>query len=103
MKKNLFHFSNYQMMFIYLFFGFSAIQLAAKKDNFEIVELLLKEIKIIDSECFKNCTQLSQLSIPSSICIIDQHAFEFCLSLSQISILSPTIVIKKFAFSGCSS
>lgn len=78
------------------------MELAAQKNNDEIVDLLLSQgQKSIECRAFSHCFRLAKIVIPSSITKIDQYAFNGCLSLVEISIPSSVTIIGKGAFKRC--
>ncbi len=56
----------------------------------------------IGANAFKGKTEISSLSIPSSIQNIGENAFAGCSGLTSLSIPSSVSVIEKSAFAGCS-
>lgn len=96
------------MKFYKIFFFFneklSPLHVAAKYNNFEIVNLLLENTEIEKGpNCFRGCSMLSQVTIPSSMKIIDEYFFYGCSSLKMIRIPSSITSIGFSAFFGCSS
>ena len=82
----------------------TALHLAAKKNNIEIVNLLLSQQEIqIGDDCFLNCQRLEKLSIPSFITFLGNNAFKNCSSLISIDIPSSVVSFGKNLFDGCSS
>ena len=69
----------------------------------------LSEIKIpsniinIGSRAFLGCTNLKTFSVPNNVSNIDSYAFSGCSSLSSISIPNSVTSIYYGAFAGCSS
>ena len=57
----------------------------------------------IGSSAFSGCSNLSSISIPSSVTSIDDFAFDSCSNLSSISIPDSVVSIGECAFSGCSN
>ena len=57
----------------------------------------------IEKSAFKNCTGLTNVSIPVGITSIGSSAFEGCSSLTSVSLPVGITSIEKYAFSGCSS
>ena len=62
-----------------------------------------KPVTIIDGGAFRGCSNLSQISIPSSVTTIYSSAFEGCSSLSKITIPKSVTTIDYEIFSDCSS
>ena len=57
----------------------------------------------IGYKAFDNCTNLTSISLPSSMNYIDDRAFRNCSGLTSISIPNSVTYIGSYAFSGCSS
>ena len=60
-------------------------------------------VKTIGEEAFKNCTNLTSVSLPSSIVTIGSSSFYDCTNLASITIPDNTKEILWGAFSGCTS
>lgn len=56
----------------------------------------------IPQECFKDCTNLTEVVLPSTCTTIRDYAFRDCSSLTSID-LSGVTQIDAYAFTGCSS
>lgn len=85
--------------FFYLFFYIAPFQLAAKKNNYQIVNfLLLHSTNIIRPITFFECEKLKEITIPDSFTAINEYAFYGCSSLARISISSSVTAIKKICF-----
>ncbi len=57
----------------------------------------------IAADAFSSCTNLCEITIPSSVTSIAQRAFKNCTSLSSVTIPSSVVSIDDTAFDGCSS
>ena len=57
----------------------------------------------IGSEAFRNCENLTGLTIPDSVRTIGEGAFSNCVSLKELVIPFGVTTIGLFAFSGCGS
>ncbi len=57
----------------------------------------------IGYQAFKGCTNLTEITIPSSVTSIEDEAFCGCSSLTEITIPSSVTSIEDEAFCGCSS
>ena len=79
--------------------------LAAKSNNYEIVNLLFPSIctRQVESNLFSSCTKLRQVTIPSSIQIIGKCVFYDCSSLIQVTIPSSVRSIGSSSFGKYSS
>ena len=64
---------------------------------------ILEGVKTIGCNAFYNCTNLSDISIPSSISWIGDYAFYHCVNLTNITIPNGVTILGSYAFSGCSS
>ena len=60
-------------------------------------------VKRIEGWGFKNCTQLSSITIPGTIKYISRSAFQDCSSLTSIILQKGVFLISDFAFQGCSA
>ncbi|KAK8883970.1 hypothetical protein M9Y10_043072 [Tritrichomonas musculus] len=88
----------------------SPLKLAAKKNNMEIVNLLLSQPNCSigansfqKSYAFHECKNLTSITIPTSVKWIGSHAFGKCISLKEIELPSSMTSVGSFTFSGCSS
>ncbi len=61
------------------------------------------DVRSIGDTAFFGCSNLTSITIPSSVISIGDSAFENCNSLINITILEGVITIGEKAFSGCSS
>lgn len=82
----------------------TALHLAGKNDNQDIITLLLNQPGIeLKEGTFKNCTKLTRFTFPSFATAIKDYTFYGCKSLVQISLPSFVTSINDYAFYGCSS
>ena len=58
--------------------------------------------KVIADEVFKNCTAITEISLPESLITIGASAFSGCGGLTEIAIPASVEQIGRSAFSGCS-
>ena len=77
-------------------------------ENITILESVTYEgftfkVTSIGSSAFKDCTNLTSVTIPNSVTSIGDYAFEECTSLTSITIPDSVTTIGNNAFSGCSS
>lgn len=94
------------MKFAFLYFNHTPFYFAAKKNNQNILNHFLKQIRIkFDSFIFKGCCKLTKITIPSYIKKIGENAFEGCTSLNEIVFedKSKLLFIGDYAFLNCSS
>ena len=61
-----------------------------------------RSLQTIPFECFKNCRNLEELTIPQTITKIEGRAFEGCTALKKVTINGHADV-STYAFEGCSS
>ncbi len=68
-----------------------------------LIESVVIEDGISDlmSYAFKNCTNLTSVSLPNSLNIIGNYAFYQCTGISDISLPESMTIICDYAFSGC--
>lgn len=62
-----------------------------------------KGVKTLGYACFSNCSQLSKVSLSTSITDLGEYTFEYCTSLKEIIIPNQIKYIRKRCFSDCSS
>ena len=60
-----------------------------------------ENVKIIEKEAFKGCTNIKSITIPSGITVISERLFCNCTGLSSIEIPGNVTIIEKEAFCGC--
>ena len=53
--------------------------------------------------CFKDCTTLQEVQLPTEITLVPKECFMGCSSLKSITLPSPVLTLKDRAFSGCTS
>lgn len=53
------------------------------------------------SDCFKKCTSLTSITIPSSVTFLGDNCFSGCSSLTSITIPSSVTSLGKGSFDGC--
>ena len=51
---------------------------------------------------FRDCKNLTDVTIPNSVTIIDYHAFEDCSNLEKVTMPNSVVQIKAYAFTNCS-
>ena len=61
------------------------------------------KITSIEDDCFKDCSSLTSLSLPSGITSLGRYCFEFCSSLTSVSLPSGITSLEWYCFDGCSS
>lgn len=57
----------------------------------------------IGNEAFKDCTGLTNITIPDSVTSIGERAFENCISLTSVTIPNSVTSIGEFVFCNCTS
>ena len=73
------------------------------KDCDELTKVTLpNSITSISSAAFKGCSKLASINLPSTA-VIAEEAFSGCSSLTSISIPTSNTIINKYAFNDCSS
>lgn len=84
---------------IFIFLNVTAIHLASKQNNSEIINLLLEDSRIeIGIRCFESYTSLTEMVIPPTVSSIGNQAFSKCTSLVKISIPESVKIIGHYAF-----
>lgn len=77
---------------------------AARKDNQDIIELLMSVEGIeIGDKCFLRCRNLTEINISSNVTSIGTAAFNGCILLAKVTMASSVTSIGECAFYGCSS
>ncbi len=72
--------------------------------NEEITEAILRENTVgIGSGAFRNCSKLSEITIPNTVKYINAWAFEDCTALQSIIIPDSVSLIEGYAFENCKS
>ena len=61
------------------------------------------EVTAIDQRAFKECIDLTSISIPNSVVSIGEYAFQYCSGLTSLTIPNSVTTIDRGAFYGCSS
>ena len=74
-------------------------------DNTKISKLIVKEgVTEIPNGCFKDCKNLTSISLPNTIQEIDSYAFMGCTALTEVNIpVGKKIYIGPGCFEGCTS
>ena len=69
----------------------------------EIVTFQNREIKVVSigNSAFRNCNEVTSISIPNSVPSIGDDAFSGCTGLTSITIPNSVTSIGSYAFSGC--
>lgn len=57
----------------------------------------------IDSDSFRNCTNLTSITLPNTITSIGEHAFRYCTNLTSINLPNTLTSIGQWAFYNCTS
>jgi len=63
---------------------------------------LPKNLKSIDGNAFRNCSQLTEIILPDNITSIGDHTFDGCSALKNVKIPTSVASIGEYAFKGCS-
>ena len=79
------------------YYGDIVIPETVKYNNFTY------KITSIEDDCFKDCSSLTSISLPSGITSLGRYCFEFCSSLTSISLPSGITSLEWYCFDGCSS
>ncbi|EDR21914.1 hypothetical protein EDI_266780 [Entamoeba dispar SAW760] len=74
-----------------------------KSDREEYGNIVPHEVKSLGDQCFKHCTSLKSINIPTTISEIGQGCFRGCSSLKSISIPSSVSKIGYYCFFECTS
>jgi hypothetical protein len=61
------------------------------------------DVTIIYTYAFKDCTDLTSITIPDSVTTIYGEAFSYCTALTSITLPDSVTTIGLYAFSGCSN
>jgi uncharacterized protein YjdB len=61
------------------------------------------QVKYLDSECFKECTRLTSITLPEGITELPQLCFENCSSLTSVTLPKGITSLGSNCFRGCSS
>ncbi len=76
----------------------------AKKKNIKITSVVLpKDLRMINSDTFKELTDLASVQIPSNITVIGSSAFEGCTSLKSIAIPDRVTSLNSKIFYKCTN
>jgi hypothetical protein len=62
-----------------------------------------KNIFYLDTDCFKNNTEITKVVLPTTLLEISENAFEGCTSLKEVVIPAECGVVNNYAFNGCTS
>ena len=79
------------------YYGDIVIPETVKYNNFTY------KITSIEDDCFKDCSSLTSISLPSGITSLGRYCFEFCSSLTSVSLPSGITSLEWYCFDGCSS
>jgi hypothetical protein len=83
-------------------YSVTAISFGAFKDCFNLTSVTLpNSVLLIGDSVFMRCFNLSSINIPNSVTIIDNNAFQECSSLTSISIPNSVTTINQGAFYHC--
>ena len=58
-------------------------------------------VRLIGANAFKNCREMTSVTLPDSIVNIGEQAFFCCYGLTSIEIPNTVVVIQELAFAGC--
>ena len=61
------------------------------------------QVKYLDSECFKECTRLTSITLPEGITELPQLCFDGCSSLTSVTLPKGITSLGSNCFRGCSS
>ncbi len=74
------------------------------KNNTDITSVVISEgIMYVEYAAFRGCTNLKSVVLPNSLTYIDMHAFRDCTALESVTFGDGLIEIDNEAFEGCSS
>ena len=74
------------------------------KDCVNLTQVQLPStIKFLDPQCFMNCKSLEKITIPSNVTSINESAFEGCTSLKTVTIPNSVDWMEPGVFEGCTS
>ncbi len=59
-------------------------------------------VKVIATRAFENCTQITEVTIPSSVTTIESNAFSSCIALKKVTFKGTDCKIGAAAFAHCS-
>lgn len=62
-----------------------------------------KLVTSISDRCFQDCTELTSVSLPSTLTSIGSRAFAGCTSLRGINVSDGMVAVGNYAFSGCTA
>lgn len=79
------------------YYGDIVIPETVKYNNFTY------KITSIEDDCFKDCSSLTSISLPSGITSLGRYCFEFCSSLTSIELPSGITSLGESCFSLCSN
>ncbi|SOC03983.1 leucine-rich repeat protein [Pseudobutyrivibrio ruminis] len=82
----------------------TSIGTCAFEDCSNLTNIVLpSKLKSLGSGAFKSCSSLKSIVIPDTMTSVPSHAFEWCTSASSITIGSKVSSIGAYAFMGCTS
>ena len=61
------------------------------------------QVKYLASECFKECTRLTSITLPEGITELPRSCFENCSSLTSVTLPKGITSLEESCFRGCSS
>ncbi|MBQ3082180.1 MAG: leucine-rich repeat protein, partial [Clostridia bacterium] len=68
-----------------------------------LTTITIEKADKIGENCFRNCVNVKNVSLPETVSAIGSHAFEDCRSLVSFTVPIQTQTINSYAFAGCSS
>ncbi len=84
-------------------YAVTSISYYAFKDCKDLTSVTIpSSVTSIGSYAFKDCTGLMSVTIPNSVISIDEHAFEGCNGIISLNIGTSVTSVGDYAFKGCS-